>query len=175
YTIPAGSTDGDGVVRVGVQASDGTNTTERYRSISVRNVEPTITSSPDTLTSVGAMYRYQIEVDDPGGDLDPLTYAVTAGPSSMVVSDTGLVSWTPRETDVTGPEDPITVQVSVDDGDMGTATQMWELTVSPNRVPSDPTPVFPIGGIGILDPAPRLVVSNASDPDRDPLVYYFAI
>ncbi len=175
YTIPAGSTDGDGVVRVGVQASDGTNTTERYRSISVHNVGPTITSSPDMLTSVGAMYRYQIEVDDPAGDLDPLTYAVTAGPSGMVVSDAGLVSWTPREADVTGPEDPIAVEVSVDDGDMGTTTQRWELTVSPNRVPTVPTPVFPIGGVGLVDPAPRLVVSNASDPDRDALVYYFEI
>ena len=174
YTIPAGSTDGDGIVRVGVSASDGTNVTERYRSITVTNVAPTITSSPELLTSVGASYRYQIELDDPGAAFEEFAYTVTAGPSSMVISDTGLLSWTPRETDVTPIDDPLSIAISVSDGDMGTATQSWELTVSPNRAPSPPTPVYPVD-LSTENLMPRLVAANGSDPDRDPLQYFFQI
>jgi len=176
YTVPAGTTDGDGTVRVGVSATDGTNTTERYRTIQVRNVEPLITSSPpSTTTSVGASYRYPIEVEDPGGALDPLVFSVTRGPTGAVVADTGMLTWTPNERDVTLSGETITIEIQVSDGDGGTATQSWEMSVSPNRAPTQPVPIFPISGIGLLDPGPRLVAGNATDPDHDALTYFFQV
>lgn len=175
YTVAAGTTDGPGAIRIGVEATDGTNTSQRYRTISVVNVDPMITSSPDTITSVGASYRYQIEVLEPGGALDPLAYSVTAGPTNMVVGGSGLVTWTPRETDVTTAGETIRIAVQVADDDGAVDTQEWEMTVSPNHAPTSPRPEYPVDDIGILDPQPRLVAGNASDLDRDPLVYFFEL
>jgi hypothetical protein len=176
YTIPEGSTDGPGTVRVGIQASDGTNTTERYRSISVVNVDPTITSSPPLVASVGAPYVYDIEVDEPAGMADPLSYALVAGPERMVISDEGRLTFTANEREVTVGTDTITVEVAVTDDDMGEGTQTWELTVSPNRAPTDPVPLYPVDVLLPEGASPRLVAGNAQDPDvEDALTYFFEL
>jgi len=176
YTIPAGTTDGPSSVRVGVQAMDaGGNTSSRYRTIRIVNVDPTITSEPPGVTSVGASLRYQIEVDEPAGAADPLTYALVDGPSRITINDTGLLSWVPNESDVTLGGETTRIEISVADGDDGIDSQIWEITVSPNHVPGSPALVFPIGGEVLADSAPRLVVQNAEDEDLDPLTYYFEI
>jgi hypothetical protein len=176
YTIAAGTTDGPDSRRVAVRAVDSAgHTSERRRTIRIVNVEPTITSEPPTSTSVGAMLRYQLEVEDPGGDGDPLTYAVVVGPSRATVSPTGLFAWVPNETDVTIGSETVHVEVQVDDGDEGIATQVWDMTVSPNRAPSNPALIYPVSGIVIAETEPRLVVQNAEDPDLDPLTYHFEI
>lgn len=175
-TIAPGTTDGPGDRRVGVHATDGTNVTERVRTVSVTNVAPEITSDPpSTTTSVGAMYRYQVVATDPAGALDPLMYTIARGPSGMVVSDAGLITWTPDDRDVTLPGETVTVTVHVDDGDMGAVDQTWDMTVSPNRAPSSPTLIYPVDNSGILNRMPRLVVANATDPDLDALTYFFEI
>jgi MYXO-CTERM domain-containing protein len=177
YTIPAGTTDGPGAVRIGIQASDGTNTAERYRVINVTNVAPMITSSPPSLiASVGAPWVYPIEVLDPAGTADPLAYALVTAPERMVVGMDGRITWTPNERDVTVGSETVSVEVSVDDGDMGTTSQAFELTVSPNRAPSQPVPIYPIGDEVIVNPSPRLVAGNAVDPDvEDDLTYHFEL
>jgi hypothetical protein len=175
FDVAAGTTDGPGSLRIGVQATDaGGNTATRYRRVSFRNVDPMITSTPGTFSSVGAPYIYQIEVLDPGGALDAPTFTLTNAPSRMVVSDTGRVTWTPNETEVTMGSETVSVEVVVNDGDDGTAMQAWEMTVSPNRIPSPPSPVFPVDVL-ITDSAPRLAAANAADPDRDALTYFFQL
>ncbi len=177
YVVPAGTTDGPtSTVRVGIEASDGTNVVQRYRSIGINNLQPVITSAlPSAVTGVGANYVYQVVATDPAGAADPLTYAMVAGPTDMAIGPTGLLQWTPDASDVTRADAPIRVEIAVNDGDEGIATQRWELQVSPNRTPSMPTPVYPVGDVGILDTMPRLVANNASDPDFDPLTYSFDI
>ncbi len=177
YVVPAGTTDGPTAsVRVGVRATDGTNTSERYRSIGVTNLPPEITSPlPSILTGVGANYLHQFVAADPAGTADPLVYSVVRGPSGMAVSATGLLQWTPASGDVTRAGTPLTIEVAVSDGDGGSDSQTWELTVSPNRTPTSPVPLYPVGDVGVLDTNPRLVVSNASDADFDPLTYTFEI
>ncbi|MCS6797896.1 MAG: hypothetical protein NZ898_05115 [Myxococcota bacterium] len=174
YTIPAGSTDGPGVVRLGIRASDGTNTIERYRTVNVRNVAPRITSSPPLTTSVGALYRYELRVEEPAGARDALTFTVVRGPRGMVVSSAGVVQWTPREVDVTPPGRGIEVEIGVADGDEGSDSQSWSLAVSPNRAPSQPVPIYPVGVL-IADRRPRFVIANAEDPDGDALRYEFEV
>jgi uncharacterized protein (TIGR03382 family) len=93
----------------------------------------------------------------------------------MVVSPEGLVQWTPNESDVTLPGETVRVEVQVADGDEGTDLQTWELSVSPNRTPTPPTPAYPIERIAILDTTPRLAAGNAEDLDLDPLTYVFEI
>src|SRR5690606_33345454 len=51
----------------------------------------------------------------------------------------------------------------------------WELSVSPNRAPMAPTPIYPTDRIGIVDRAPRLAAANAEDLDFDPITYLFEI
>ena len=174
-TIAAGTTDGPNPVRISVQASDGTRMTERRRTIGIANIEPRITSAPPTSTSVGAMLSYPLEVLDPGGALDPLTFTITTGPMGASISSAGVFQWIPTDLDVTMPGDTTVIEVLVDDGDEGTATQRWEMTVSPNRAPSGLAILYPTG-IAIANPTPRLVVSNGADPDiEDTLTYYFEL
>lgn len=176
YTIPAGTTDGDSTIRLAVQASDGTHTSSRQRTIRIANVAPRITSAPPVATSVGANVRYAVVVDDPGGALDPPTFAIVRGPMGAAFTAGGTFAWIPTELDVTLPGERTTIEIAVDDGDGGTATQVWEMTVSPNRAPDGLSLVYPAAGLVIADPTPRLVVSNGTDPDlEDVLVYYFQL
>ncbi len=176
YTIPAGTTDGSHSLRIGVQAVDsGGRTSTRYRNLRVVNVAPTITSDPPLSTSVGVDFRYPLTVEDPAGELDPLTFAIVRGPSRMTVSPAGVVQWTVTDSDVTLPGETITIEVSVDDGDEGTTSQVWEMTVSPNRRPTPPVPAYPIDMVAILDTTPRLAAGNSQDLDLDELTYHFQI
>jgi MYXO-CTERM domain-containing protein len=177
YVVPAGTTDGPTTsVRVGIRATDGTNTVERYRSIAVNNLPPVISSPlPPIITGVGANYLHQFEATDPAGPADPLTYTIVRGPEGMAISRTGLLQWIPASGDVTRPDSPLSIEVAIGDGDMGSATQTWQLTVSPNRTPTAPIPLYPVGDVGLVEKRPRLVVSNASDPDYDALTYTFEI
>jgi MYXO-CTERM domain-containing protein len=176
YTIAAGTTDGPESVRVGVEAVDASgNTSTRYRTIRVVNVAPTITSEPPAVTSVGANLRYQIEVDEPALERDPLTYTLVEGPSRISINDAGLLSWVPSESDVTVGSETIHIEIAVADDDMGTDSQAFEMTVSPNRAPSGALLLYPIGGIVITEPQPRLILENAEDQDLDTLTYYFEI
>lgn len=172
----SGETDGPGSVRVGVRAVDEHgNTSTRYRTLRVVNVEPRIASAGPTFVSVGVDLAHQVEVEDPGGALDPITYTLVRGPSRMNVNDTGLVSWVPNETEVTLAGETVAVEISVDDGDGGTDSQTFELVVSPNRQPTPPMPSFPADAIAIIDRVPRLAAQNGEDADLDPLTYAFQI
>lgn len=176
YDIAAGTTDGSSALRIGVQAVDSAgNTSTRYRNLRVLNVAPSVTSDPVLTTSVGASYRYPMEVLEPAGALDPLTFTVLTGPERLTVSPEGIVQWTPNESDVTLPGETVRVEVQVEDGDGGSDMQGWELSVSPNRVPTPPTPAYPTERIGIVDTTPRLAASNGEDIDLDPLTYVFEL
>jgi hypothetical protein len=143
--------------------------------VRVANIAPMITSEPPTTTSVGAMLRYQLEIVDPAGALDPFEYTLIDGPSRMSVTPGGVVTWVPLEGDVTPEGETIAVEVAVSDGDDGTAMQAWEMMVSPNHAPSAPVLLYPAGRIGLLDMDPRLIVQNAEDGDLDLLTYFFEI
>jgi len=175
YAVLAGTTDGDMRMRVGVQAVDASgNTSSLYRSINIANVPPMITSTAPRGTSVGAAYTYQLEVDEPGGAMDPLTFEVVTGPETLVVSETGLVSWMPSDLDVSLPGEAHPVMVRVSDDDEGTDEEAWEISVSPNRPPTAPRPLYPLSMLP-LDELPMLSVENATDANFDPLTYFFEV
>jgi hypothetical protein len=175
YSVAAGTSDGPDGVRVAIEAMDSAgHTAVRRRRVAVANVAPEITSMPPGTTYNGADFRYQIEATDPGGAADPFTYLVE-GPTGMNVSATGLVQWFPNEDDITPEGEPLTIVVTVDDGDGGVTTQEWMLEVSANRPPTAPTPQFPTGGVVLADDSPRLVAENATDADLDTLMYFFQI
>lgn len=176
YTIPAGTSDGNATVRVSIEASDGSNVATRTRSLRIRNVPPRVTSEPPTETSVGANIRYRIATEEPAGALDPVVYEMVMGPEGATVTPEGVFTWRPSELDVTRAGRRIRVQIRLDDGDGGEVTHAWEMSVSPNHAPSAITALYPANGIAIIERAPRLVVSNASDEDViDAMTYRFEL
>jgi hypothetical protein len=161
YTIAGDTTDGPGLRRVGITATDGTNSLTRYRSISIRNLAPVIESTPEiNVTGIDADYQYQIRAFDPAGDRDTLSYTITTGPSRMSVSAAGVVSWIPESRDVTATDHPVHVAVAVSDEDMGSTTQEWDLTVLANHAPTNPVLVYPTENAGVRETTPRLVVQK---------------
>ncbi|MEM9194094.1 MAG: hypothetical protein AAGF12_33275 [Myxococcota bacterium] len=177
FTLPAGMLDGPGGILVAVQAIDsGMRESIRLFAVRANNVAPSIDSEPSLIASVGSPYIYEVVVNDPAGPNDPPTFDLLQAPERMVISDTGVLSWTPNEREITVGSETIPVEVLVDDGDGGEATQQWQLTVSPNRAPTPPAPIFPIGAILIDDARPRLVAANAQDEDfEDELIYFFEL
>ncbi|AKF08208.1 putative Ig domain-containing protein [Sandaracinus amylolyticus] len=172
FTVPAAETDGPGNLRIGVRATDGTETTTVYRTITVANVAPEITSFPLTTGSVRHEYRYELRTSDPAGANDPITYALTARPPGMEVVD-GVVTWTPT-IDQRGRAFDVTVRAA--DGDGATDTQSWTIEIARNTAPSVPSLSSPIERARIAGDEPTtLTVQNATDPDGDPLVYFFRL
>ena len=59
------------------------------------NDRPEITSNPPLIAYEDEQYSYQIEVADPDSDI--FYYTLLFGPSSLELSDSGLITWTPTE------------------------------------------------------------------------------
>lgn len=173
--VTDGSVDGPGSLRIGIEATDGTNSVQRYRVITIANVAPVLTSMlASNLVSVGQRWTYPIGVDDPAGELDPLTYSLTTGPDDMLISADGVITWTPDATDVTTGDERVHVTFVVDDGDGGTVEQSLELQVTPNHAPPGLMLLYP-SHIAILDDQPRLAVTSTIDEDFDALTYFFQL
>lgn len=173
YVVPAGTTDGDSMLEVAVEATDGTNSRITRKRILIKNVPPTITSEPPTTTS-SARYEYQVEAEDPAGPLDPLVFRLGGSvPSGMEISETGLITWLPPPT-ARGRTHTAIVQVL--DGDLGQDLQTWEIRVGGNAPPESPTPFSPIDFARVSGSEPvTLIAENATDPDGDALFYTFEV
>ncbi len=174
YTIPMGTTDGDGSVRVGVEMTDGTNTRRMYRSIQIDNVAPVITSTPPTSANVRREYTYTPVIEEPGGALDPIRYILISRPTGMTVDGTtGAIAWTPTTDQRARTFD---VSLRIDDGDGGEDMQIWRIDVADNTAPEPPVPTSPIDRMRVPEGMPfTLVAQNATDADGDTLVYFFRV
>jgi hypothetical protein len=64
-----------------------------------------------------------------------------------------------------------TVQIDVDDGDGGMATQTWSLVVIADHAPSEPTLLYPTTDLPLLIAGLHFAIGNASDLDGDPIAY----
>jgi ribosomal protein S28E/S33 len=92
--------------------------------IVIANTGPEISSVPVTSLQNG-MYTYQVAAKDP--DNDKLTYRLEQAPAGMTISPSGLIQWQPPK-QVEGRQD-IPVKIVVDDGDGGSVTQEFSLTL----------------------------------------------
>jgi MYXO-CTERM domain-containing protein len=172
-TIPAHTTTAGDVLHIGVQATNGTGTSMRTRTLRIANVAPMITSSPPTTAAIGQHIRYRVVATDPGA-MTTLTFSLDTGPSSAaLMGDT--FDWIPTEGEVTPAGTTRRCQITVNDGHMGSDTQTWEMRVLHDHAPSDPALLFPTLDVALLAPDVHLTVGNASDIDGDTLTYFFEI
>lgn len=174
-TVPEGMTDGPGNYVVGVEASDGVHTTHRMRSIAITNVAPHITSHPPMTAAIDQHVRYTLVVDDPGEDHDPPTFVLRSGPTTAIVTPEGVFDWSPTEAEITAAGTARSVSVDVDDGDGGTDTQSWSMTVIDDHAPSDPSLLYPALDAPILVAGVHLAIGNSSDLDGDTITYRFEL
>ena len=113
-------------VTLTVDDQDG-GTVSQTMTVVTDNVAPTITSTPPTNAVQGALYTYQVVVNEPGDDV--LTFAVApSAPAGMTMnSATGLIEFT--ATYAQSLAGPYTVVISVDDGEGGVDGQVYTLNV----------------------------------------------
>ena len=92
------------------------------------NSAPKITSAP-AYTYENDSYQYHVTAEDP--DRDKLTYSLLKSPPGMTIdASTGLISW--QVPDKRAGRQEVTIKVSVDDGDGGTAYQEYSFFLENN-------------------------------------------
>lgn len=114
--------------------ADGAVVDSETFSISVNQINdaPNITSSPGTNAIELVQYSYQLTVSDPDHSGAQLSYSLSGEPAGMVVSSSGLITWTPAK-DVTTSG---LVEVTVTDALAATDSQSFTITVaSTNTAP----------------------------------------
>jgi MYXO-CTERM domain-containing protein len=161
------------VLHIGVQATNGTGTSMRTRTLRIANVAPMITSTPPTTAAIGQHIRYRVVATDPGA-MTMLTFHLDTGPSSASLM-TDTFDWIPTEGEVTPAGTTRRCQITVDDGHMGTDVQTWEMRVLHDHAPTDPALLYPTLDVALLAPAVMLTVGNSSDIDGDTLTYFFEL
>ncbi len=132
----------------------------------VDNNPPTITSTPVQSVVAGQPYSYQVIATDPDGDA--LSYRLSTAPATMQIDAiTGLISWTPTTAEL-GPH---TIDLEVDDGNGGVASQTYSLQVT-NVTSTNQLPVI-TSEPGFQAIAGRLYQYQiiATDSDGDTLDY----
>ena len=130
------------------------------------NLPPEITSVPEGQPVAGETWAYALNAEDRDGDA--LTYHLLSGPNGMLMDPAGITIWTPESEDV-GRQ--VGVQLSVDDGAGGSATQEIALTVQAPESSNLPPAIVS------TPPSPAVVGSEwlypvtVTDPDNaDPLL-----
>jgi hypothetical protein len=97
--------------------------------MAIANSAPKITSTPAYNIQQNGSYQYQVTAKDPDGDT--LTYRLLKSPPGMIIDgSTGLISW--QVPDSTTEKREISVKISADDGDGGTAYQEYSFFLEKN-------------------------------------------
>jgi subtilisin family serine protease len=124
---------------------------------------PTITSSPVTTATEGALYVYQVSATDPEGTA--VTFSLDTAPAGMAIAaDGGFVTWTPDATQVGASA----VAVRATDGAGLASTQSFTVTVAPaNRAPVAADDAFTAPYRKSTSYAPRVLAVLANDRDPD--------
>jgi hypothetical protein len=153
---------------VTLTADDGNGgTASQSFDITVTNVNqpPTIASIPDQTVEVNMLLTVTPSASD--GDGDALAWSGTNIPAGASVNaSTGVLTWTPNAGDVGSYPN---VALTADDGNGGTASQSFMITVSAQV--NDPPVVQSIPNQTVAENALLTVTPSANDPNGDPLTW----
>jgi hypothetical protein len=120
------------------------------------NKPPVIESSPKTTATAGTSFTYQVILNEDASD--NVVFSLTKFPEGMVISSsTGLISWTPEESQVGEHE----VNVKVSDG-WRKDTQQFSIEVSLKKLSS----------IGVLPTSMSFTTSSISKSVTSITAYY---
>ena len=152
--------EGDYTVTLTVTDDDGGSDT-LSDTVTIVNVDPSITSLAIETADEGALYTYAATASDPG-TADILTWTLLSGPDGMTIDAlTGQVSWTPTYADSLSP---VEVSVRVDDGDGGADEQDFRIIVTALDTDGDGL----ADGYEVLNGLDPYDASDAAgDPDAD--------
>jgi hypothetical protein len=125
-TWTPGDVADSGTVTATVSDSVGGTATQDF-TITVTNVNdaPVISTVAPTTATVGTEYSYDADATDDDGDT--LTWSKVSGPDALSIdSASGLVTWTPTESD----SETTNVTIMASDGNGGSDTEDITITVS---------------------------------------------
>ena len=127
------------------------------------NVAPSFVSTPNYFAEEDELYLYLPTVIDP--DEDTLLFELLDGPDTMTIDpDTGLLEWTPTQTDAAA--NPHFVSMAVSDGNGGEDSQVFEIIVRSVNLPPEITSTPATDATeGVL----YAYLVQATDPDEDTL------
>ena len=122
-----------------------------------------VTSTP--LTGAVKLFLYTYDVDAFDEDGDTPTYSLTIAPDGMTIdSSTGLIQWTPDETQVGSH----TIEILISDGNGGTFPYSYILTVSATNASPQITST-PVAAA--TQDQPYTYDVEATDSDGDPITF----
>jgi len=120
----------NGVRSIRLTASDGSLFVTADITVTVTGIPdaPVITSTAVTTADEDALYEYDVDASDPDVPYgDTLTFALDTFPAGMTIDpDTGLISWTPDNSQVGDRA----VNITVTDGTAASDWQAFTLTVA---------------------------------------------
>ncbi|MAE66546.1 MAG: hypothetical protein CMJ18_19935, partial [Phycisphaeraceae bacterium] len=133
--------------------------------VTAENVAPTITSVPFGPAVIDVLYRYEVTAQDGNGDT--LAFRLDEAPNGMSIDGvTGVLTWTPQS-DQVGPHP---VEIVVDDGRGGLASQAFELPAVLDAA-NDPPAITSQPPGPALALAPYVYPVVAEDPNGDTLEF----
>ena len=132
-------------------------------SVTPVNDGPTITSTAGTTATEDTLYTYTATVTDPddANNGTDLTWSLSGAPAGMVVSSTGVVTWTPTEGVTTSGAVTLTVSDGNEDGAVD-ATEVFTITVTP--VNDGPT-ITSTAGTTATEDTLYTYTATVTDPD----------
>jgi YD repeat-containing protein len=131
------------------------------------NNAPIITSNPPTKARVNNTYVYQVGAEDLDGD--PLSFNLTDAPDGMTIDARGRITWNPAASQLGSHR----VEVTVADGQGGSATQSFTLNVN-NRVTNTAPSITSTPNIVTNTERVYQYRGTAVDPDGDYLIWSLA-
>jgi subtilisin-like proprotein convertase family protein len=172
-STPVALTNGDWYLAV-VNVS-GSNVTYDIEATELYTVVPPVFSYPtngNVFTDIETTpFTVTSQATDPNSPPLPLTFALVNGPTNMTVSSSGLISWTPLETQGPTTNGPSTnsISVSVSNGAFSVTNNFTIIVVGTNL-----PPVLPfIPNQIVVAPGTLVVTNTATNPNLPnyPLAY----
>lgn len=156
-------TSGTVTIAVGDGGEDGVEPVLQEFEISVTPVNdpPIITSEAVTTATEDILYEYQLVIEDP--DDNEYTFTIFDEPLGMLISNTGIITWTPIEGILTSGM--VLVQVSDGGEDLAPpASQQFEINVTPVN---DPPVIISVPPTLAVEETEYSYQIQVSDPDDE--------
>jgi len=164
---PGDVTTSGAVTLIADDGYGGTDSEEFTISVTTLNDDPEITSTAPTTATEDVEYTYNPTATD--ADLDTLTWSLSGQPAGMtIVAATGAISWTPLEGVTTSGN----VTLTVDDGNGGTDTEFFTITVT--AVNDNPT-ITSTAATSATEGSEYVYNPTATDPENDTLEWSLSI